>query len=810
MATLAPRPLTPDQIEIVRRALRVSILGTWDQQIYPFPTIQALEGFLDTFTLQLQTVRLIPDATIWDQFRTWVVSEFEQAHIDPGAPIGLTASEALSAPVMQIALNSFHSSGSSKNVSSALEMLEAIIYARKKLPYESVRVTFRDRGPNFPVTFEDIFEKRRQIVSLPVSYFVKESQIGARADLVTPVPEPGQPLTDAPAFWTAVYITINNIALRDSSNILRLHLRKERLFSYQITVHDLIKAIERTDEGKSIVLIPSPAHLAILDIYPKTSELPKQVIKEISRNRRPFKDIKFPTSTLTPPVRMTIPGSAAPVPGATEFRPENDVEIVFLDHFVVSKFDRTYVGNGIRGIRDVNPVTEPVWSIVDEEKRIYDDFVLIRDKSLSLQEKQKRRQQWVIVLSQGRMKRTGIRKREVEHLLIACGAQIVPSGDQDRFTVHLQMRNNKLPSAFIAEALKLDTARELEFELARRKEDPEFRASPSAIGAAAKHVTGEAEINSDDNSIIVFRKILGRRDVDPTRTTPSAIHTNNAVLGIESTRDNMINTTIGFVSADGPTNPRHTTLLVDQMVVKGIITPVTLLGITTGQGTVMEKICVGQATQTLLSAGQSAIRNEPTGGPTTSIAVARRIGHGTGRPRMGVDVEAAERLLEETEITIDESNWEEAVDQFTRKINASGMIEGLNDEDALVALRSDVVPAARVPDLDLPRPGLPTLPLLPVIPRTGLIPPISGLVPIPSIGIPRPIASMGSGLVPIPLPRSPGFPGALNPVPGPSNVVDGPRIPSGLPATHFPEGPRPPLATNVVVAHSLFNLPKPV
>ena len=77
-----------------------------------------------------------------------------------------------------------------------------------------------------------------------------------------------------------------------------------------------------------------------------------------------------------------------------------------------------------------------------------------------------------------------------------------------------------------------------------------------------------------------LRDILGRDDVDPTRTISNDVHEIKSVLGIEAARNFLISEINSVIAHEGTyINPRHIILLVDFMTSLGDVYGVTFSGV---------------------------------------------------------------------------------------------------------------------------------------------------------------------------------------------------------------------------------------
>lgn len=166
-----PRLMTDDEIRYV--VDRCPKIPSADQA-----TSDALRrGVKNSLSLELKGRPICPSG-ITELVQT-IIRLYEKSLIAPGTPIGVLAAEALGALMTQVTLNSFHYSGSAKSVTFGIEMLKDLILARKTPKNESMTIFFENKR----ITYEQVLEARRYIVGSMISDFVKDYDIRSPNEL---------------------------------------------------------------------------------------------------------------------------------------------------------------------------------------------------------------------------------------------------------------------------------------------------------------------------------------------------------------------------------------------------------------------------------------------------------------------------------------------------------------------------------------------------------------------------------------------------------------------------------------------------
>ena len=300
-----PRRLTDEEITDILSVIpkiksAASEVGTFNRQ-----------SLLATLAEQLSEIVVTPLGI--QDMKNEIVRQFYQSLIKPGSVVGVTAAEALGQPITQMALNSFHQSGSAKNVTYGVDRIRELINASKELKTTSCSIFFKNQN----LSFDEVITKvRPALTEISVKNLVKGIPDIETTDMME---EP---------YWYQQY----RLLIRDdfvSNSILRLDLDVDMMYAYKITMADLARVIER---DQSVICVYSPLYLGVLHLYP----IEKTVLSKVKNDAGFGIDRK-------------------------------NASMIFLWEAVIPALDDMKI-SGVSGIRQIYPVEAPVWQIVKEEE----------------------------------------------------------------------------------------------------------------------------------------------------------------------------------------------------------------------------------------------------------------------------------------------------------------------------------------------------------------------------------------------------------------------------------------------------------
>lgn len=301
---MKPRPLTEEEINDILNVI---------PQIKSASTYVAMynrDSMLKTVREQLKEIVVTPLGI--DDVKEEVLRQYNESLIKPGSVVGVTAAEALGQPITQMALNAFHQSGSSKNVSYGVDRIRELINASKELKNNSCSIFFKNQN----MSFDDIITKVRPAIT----------EIGV-SDIVKGTPDIESTDTMEEPWWYGPY----RMLIRDdfqSNSILRLDLDVDMMYAYKITMADVARVVE---QDQSVICVYSPLNIGKIHIYPIEKSVATKIRTEGVVDRK-------------------------------------NASMIFLWEAVIPALDTMQI-TGITGITQIYPVQAPVWQIVKDEYR---------------------------------------------------------------------------------------------------------------------------------------------------------------------------------------------------------------------------------------------------------------------------------------------------------------------------------------------------------------------------------------------------------------------------------------------------------
>lgn len=314
--TSPPRKLTPSEIETVLNTVP-SVTGA-SKESEQLANVQIRERLRFSLSNKEITPDGIPDL-IKEMSRM-----FERSRIAIQTPVGIMATESLSKPITQTTLNTFHSSGISRNVSGGLDAIREMLNASKELKTETINVTLLDNT----LSYIEAYRKRRSFVGLTVGDLVNDYDIIQNDDSFEDV------------WWHRTGSIIRGKPLPFCDWILRLRMNVDKVFQYRVTFERIAKAIEGSGNSK-VVVVYSSVHEGIIDIFPILEELSR--ISDIKTSRSKRSDLK-------------ISGFKHP-------------DLVFLENIVRPKMSKVFV-QGVEHIKELYVIPRPVWNLVFKEEKM--------------------------------------------------------------------------------------------------------------------------------------------------------------------------------------------------------------------------------------------------------------------------------------------------------------------------------------------------------------------------------------------------------------------------------------------------------
>jgi hypothetical protein len=299
---MRPRRLTEDEIQDILSV--VPELKSASSQVSRFNR----KSMLKTLREQLREIIVTPLGI--DDIKDEIVRQFNHSLIKPGSAVGVTAAEAMGQPITQMALNSFHQSGSSKNVSYGIDKMKEMFQASKNIKNPSCSIFFKNQN----LSFDDVIIKvRPELTEITIQ------------DIVKGIPDIESSDNYEEPWWYQPYRILIRRDFK-STSFLALDIDVNVMYSYKITMEDVRKVLEK--DG-TLICVYSPLNVGKIHIYPIERALLAKIKSEGLVDRQ-------------------------------------NAAMVFLWKVVIPALDKLKI-KGVEGIRKIYPVEAPVWQIVKDE-----------------------------------------------------------------------------------------------------------------------------------------------------------------------------------------------------------------------------------------------------------------------------------------------------------------------------------------------------------------------------------------------------------------------------------------------------------
>lgn len=583
-----PRLLRPDEIERLVNAL---------PRVYsPVEDIaeHARQQIMARIREQLAEIVITPlgKADLMEA----LIFRFEKARVEPGETVGLTVAEALSS-LTQAALNAIHQSGQRSNVSAGIEMLQDLLAARQERKTEQCNVHFWNKD----LTFEEIFKKRAEIVEITVGGDKDRRIQGIILDFTIDSPD-----NFGTYWWVTLYPQLSGRPLPKTSTIVRLDLNKTRMVAYNITVKDIVDAIENFNVPDVITVVPGPADEGVIFVYPN-----EELVVDPLRRKK-----------------INITGNVART---------------FISEIFLPTLGKIPI-KGISGIRGLTPVSTTTWSAVEEEVKLASPETLA--KEVNLETKVRLRRSWILHLSRFVMGREGIIPEKLVSLLVALGYEIIDRGEN---YITVIAPNDENPSAYVTRQVAvadqiIDKRRKDRLIAQRdrrkaRQTGEELPRLPEEIVDNQTRVSRAGRYYYTQTQGSNLTALFARPDVDTRRTTSNNPHTILHFIGVEAARNLLISEFIYILEISGlELDPRHIILLADFMTNRGMLLPISFWGIVRSDPGPLTVASMGKAVNVFRTAaafGQSE-RIQTT---ASAMYVGQRAQFGSGYVDLRIDEE---------------------------------------------------------------------------------------------------------------------------------------------------------------------------
>lgn len=563
----APENVTPEEKKMILDNL--PMVASIDNEIAEYSD-KAIRDKL-SYMLDLPENKIVKSAL--PELSRIIINTFQRAKAPPGFPVGLLAAQALASQLMQATLNTFHKSGSSKNISSGISGYRDMLTVKDDMQNPSCNIYFKEG-----VTFDDIIYKQRpKLVQLLIDDIVESSEIHNKQDLY-----------DNTGFKHKFYYLYSELSdekknilnlIEDNdqtgSTFLRVMLKVTSMHKNRITTSDVCKTIEKEKKGK-VICVPSPAIMIekterklfmnnniteyqtivkkvpvyYIDIFVLTGEVKRELFKEFNKETNPGEEI-------------------------------NNINETYFNVIIIPGFKKMII-KGVTRITNIYPEKISVWSAVEEE---------IKDGD-----------RWVLRYQTKLMDKTGITSKHIKNLCEKTGMTVV---DEDEYHViveipeppkdakkTLNVTGNKplhWKPGRVINYLKLKEldANNMYGDNMRKKREQLIK--EGKYGEVEKLMMTkpptEFELALDfiyavsDGSNLM--DLLNDLDIDETRTISNNIREILYNFGIEAARTFFIEQLYNIVRTnENYIDPRHVMIIAEYITSRGYITPISQKGMT--------------------------------------------------------------------------------------------------------------------------------------------------------------------------------------------------------------------------------------
>lgn len=667
-----PRPLTGEEREDVLSVLRDEKIVT----IHPDITEVLLQQHINSIRIQMETFELCP--SLIPNLKGWLINQHFRAMGDPKEPVGLNTAESISAPLTQINLNSFHSSGYAKNMS--IEGFKEIYNAsvERKTPISEIHFKQKD------LTVEEVVELRTKIVGITIGDLILgKPQILKVADI-----DPKD------YWWINAYDISTGKTFDDIEYYLQIKFNTNMLYAYNVTLYDIIMIIERqsqSDEQNICYIRSSPMQMAEIHIYAAQDKVMSAIINSLSEKQSRITNyidnplILFYDYVIVPDIKNLI---VKGVPNISGIVPVfyNTLDVILYQEPLANKYNfddlmKPFTESIITF--DGDKITEQILREADVEMQLVRDTATFEDLSTNV---------WKLWVDTRKLLFLGINIDKLGSLLEECGIKFqeyevleetsndpyyynlikmpknwkemleINPGKRDFVIVRMPEKWGKemtnyydveilkqakksgkgwrsrlkiikaeykkefAPLAYIRMKLQLDkenTANKIqkdESNAIKVKKPQDFK---TKLNRASTYVFAEA-IGSN------LKHLLAHPLVDPDLTISNNYHEVLESLGIEVTRNCIAQELYAMIDGGGSAiSSRHIQLIADVMTSSGSIVPITSRGATKQRRGVVTDITFQDAIKTAVQ-GAILAKDENNRSASTQIFQGKRIELGTG------------------------------------------------------------------------------------------------------------------------------------------------------------------------------------
>lgn len=614
--TSPPRFLTVEEIEDIVDVVPEVAAAT--QEV----AMQVRSQIKLKLALQLRDYRVCPDAI--PKLKGEIINQFLRSVINPGEPIGITTGEAIGGPITQMTLNTFHFTGSAKSMSMGIDAFRELLNATKDRKHKTTTIHFKDKN----LSFEEVLELRRTIVGVTIA-----SLVTSHATLASFNPDGTSIPFSTRGWWYDMYYTVTGKELIDTRNYLRLNFNINALYSYQVTLDDIVRVLEN-NFPQVVKCVASPTSLGIIDVYPDEELVIRALIDKLGKKAN----------------ERYVAGINA-----------DNADSIFIQLTIVDKLNQMLV-KGVDRITDIFPISVTTWSVIRSEEPImnadrtaeYLNTVAAANppggaaapeivEAAVAKAKKELNRQWILWLDTIPMRMTGIELEKIRSLLTLAGIEIM-SADGSQIQIRLPEnweakvpvpKNPDVirrinPGSYVNSLLEEENNRvKVEIAAQRAAGVPYPVVEPSALHRAGNYVYADANGTN-------LQKLLAHRLIDSRRTISNDPHEIAATLGIGACRNYIARQFYDMISGSSSyVNSRYIDLIGDFMTNSGFLIPITSRGVARQNRGAFADASFEHSVLAFLKAATFGYV-EKVGSVSTSIFTGKRALIGTGIMNLGL------------------------------------------------------------------------------------------------------------------------------------------------------------------------------
>jgi len=233
--------------------------------------------FLDLFQ---QVKEIEVDTLILDDLKEEITKSIAESLVSPGEMCGVIAAQSIGAPVTQLVLNAFHSSGiSGKTVTTGVPRFQELINATKSPKCTSCTVYYNER-PTSIQSLRTCMDNR--LLGVPFQELISDVRL-INSEY------------KHPSWYIPFDVLYQYSPWTELEHGIHLVLNKEKLYQHKITTKDLANTIKET--WGDLFPVHSPLNIAELDVYVDTSEITlgeEGIVTEDKKEEYYSRDVAIP------------------------------------------------------------------------------------------------------------------------------------------------------------------------------------------------------------------------------------------------------------------------------------------------------------------------------------------------------------------------------------------------------------------------------------------------------------------------------------------------------------------------------------